>query len=51
MSVDEQRIAAWLRKVADNYDARAERRPFSFDRVRAKLLRDMAVAIEQGKHR
>lgn len=51
LSVDEQRIAAWLHGVAANFEKRAEGRPFSFDRMKAKLLRDMAAAIEQGRHR
>jgi hypothetical protein len=51
MTPDELRIAAFLRRLADNYEARAARRPFSFDRMRAELLRGIAVAIEEGKHR
>lgn len=51
MSPDEHRIVNALRKWADNLDARADRNPFSFDRVRANILRKVAVAIEEGRHR
>lgn len=51
VSPDEHRIVNALRKWADNLDARADRNPFSFDRVRANILRKVAVAIEEGRHR
>jgi hypothetical protein len=51
VSPDERRIANWLRGVAATYDKRAQQRPFSFDRVRAKLALALAVAIEEGRHR
>jgi hypothetical protein len=54
VSPDELRIVAMLRRVADNYEARAEaswRGFFGNDRLRAELCRKLAAAIEAGKHR
>jgi hypothetical protein len=51
LSVDEQRIANWLRARARTYEEAYARNPFSFHGIRAKLCNRLADAIEQGKHR
>lgn len=51
LSIDEQRIVRALEKWALAYDAAADRNPFSFHRVRAKLCRKIAASIGEGKHR
>lgn len=50
-SIDEQRIMTALEKWAQAYDAAADRNPFSFHRVRAKLCRKIARSIAEGLHR
>lgn len=51
LSVDEARIAASLEKWAAAYDKRWLQRPFGLDKVRAAVLRKVAQAIREGKHR
>lgn len=51
LSIDEHRVVQALERWALLYDAGAARNPFGLDRVRAKLCRKIAQAINEGKHR
>lgn len=51
LSPDERRIVNFLNMLADRYEVAALDNPFTFNRVRAKVVRRIAVAISEGKHR
>lgn len=51
LSIDEQRIVVALQKWADACEKAQATNPFSFNGVRAKLLRRVIEMIQAGQHR
>lgn len=51
LSPDERRVVEFLGRIAAAYEQAARDKPFSFNGVRAKVVRRLEAAIAGGSHR